>query len=164
MEVYAAYSKNENLLMKSSSGALFGVIAKLFLKNGDLVFGAAFDDNFNLKHIGISDEQELYKLLGSKYVQSKLGETYRTIRKLLHNDNKRILFVGTPCQVAGLKSFLGRNHDNLFTIDIICHGVPSQKMFKRKNLKKILLNLIFVAKRNLVGGCLVKCNYPRKKK
>ena len=51
MEVYAAYSKNENLLMKSSSGALFGVIAKLFLKNGDLVFGAAFDDNFNLKHI-----------------------------------------------------------------------------------------------------------------
>lgn len=131
MEVYAAYSKNENLLMKSSSGALFGVIAKLFLKNGGLVFGAAFDDNFNLKHIGISDEKELYKLLGSKYVQSKLGETYRMIRKILQNDNKKILFVGTPCQVAGLKSFLGKDYDNLFTIDIICHGVPSQKMFKQ---------------------------------
>ena len=131
MEVYAAYSKNENLLMKSSSGALFGVIAKLFLKNGGLVFGAAFDDNFNLRHIGISDEKELYKLLGSKYVQSKLGETYRTIRRVLQDDNKKVLFVGTPCQVAGLKSFLGRVYDNLFTIDIICHGVPSQKMFKQ---------------------------------
>ena len=73
MEVYAAYSKNENLLMKSSSGALFGVIAKLFLKNGDLVFGAAFDDNFNLKHIGISDEQELYKLLAGQWARFDLS-------------------------------------------------------------------------------------------
>ena len=81
------------------------------------------------KHIGIDNLKDLQKLLGSKYVQSDVGNVYKEIRTLLNN-KKHILFSGTPCQVAGLKAFLGKEYDNLFTIDIICHGVPNAEFFK----------------------------------
>lgn len=124
---YAVMASDE-LRKDSSSGAFFPVLANFILEKNGLVVGAAFDENMVLKHTIISDSKYLYKLKGSKYLQSQLSETFSTIKNTLAQ-NKKVLFVGTPCQVAGLKKFLSKKYDNLISIDLICHGVPSQKVF-----------------------------------
>lgn len=132
LQVVAAARKDENKIMKSASGGIFAVFAEYFLSIGGIVYGAALVKENNTlvpKHIGIGDLKDLPKLLGSKYVQSDIGNVYKEIRILLNN-KKQILFSGTPCQVAGLKAFLGKKYENLFTIDIICHGVPNAEFFK----------------------------------
>lgn len=132
LQVIAAARKDENKIMKSASGGIFAVFAEYFLSIGGIVYGSALvneNDTLVPKHIGINSLENLDKLLGSKYVQSDIGNVYKEIRTLL-NDKKQILFSGTPCQVAGLKAFLGKEYDNLFTIDIICHGVPNAEFFK----------------------------------
>lgn len=132
LQVVAAARKDENKIMKSASGGIFAVFAEYFLSIGGIVYGAALVKENNTlvpKHIGIDDLKDLPKLLGSKYVQSDIGNVYKEIRTLLNN-KKQILFSGTPCQVAGLKAFLGKKYENLFTIDIICHGVPNAEFFK----------------------------------
>lgn len=136
-DVFAAYDKNNR--NGSSSGGLFYTLAKYIIeeKKG-WVFGAAFVDGFQLCHIGVNNIQDLEKLRGSKYLQSKMGCTYQKIKNLLKEDIY-VLFVGTPCQVAGLKSFLRKEYQTLFTADLVCHGVPSQLMFDKhvKYLEKI---------------------------
>lgn len=129
IESYAALAKNKDLLFKSSSGGIFATIATMYLEEGSTVFGATFDDNINPIHTSITDTNLLYKLQGSKYVQSDIGETYKKTKELLIKGEK-VLFSGTPCQVAGLKGYLMREYENLLTIDIVCHGVPSRKFFK----------------------------------
>lgn len=132
LQVVAAARKDENKIMKSASGGIFAVFAEYFLSIGGIVYGAALVKENNTlvpKHIGIDDLKDLPKLLGSKYVQSDIGNVYKEIRTLLNN-KKQILFSGTPCQVAGLKAFLGKKYENLFAIDIICHGVPNAEFFK----------------------------------
>lgn len=132
LQVIAAARKDENKIMKSASGGIFAVFAEYFLSIGGIVYGSALvneNDTLVPKHIGINSLENLDKLLGSKYVQSDIGNVYKEIRTLL-NDKKQILFSGTPCQVAGLKAFLGKEYDNLFTIDIICHGGPNAEFFK----------------------------------
>lgn len=132
LQVVAAARKDEDKIMKSASGGIFAVFAEYFLSIGGIVYGAALVKENNTlvpKHIGIDDLKDLPKLLGSKYVQSDIGNVYKEIRTLLNN-KKQILFSGTPCQVAGLKAFLGKKYENLFTIDIICHGVPNAEFFK----------------------------------
>lgn len=124
INIYACLSNNQEKQLNSSSGGIFPEIAEVFIKDGGVVFGAAWDENFNVKHIMINRVEEIQKLQGSKYVQSNLGDTFRTIKKIL-NDEIPVLFSGTPCQVAGLKKFIG-NNDKLYLIDFICHGVPSQ--------------------------------------
>lgn len=142
---YAAYSKSNDLLNKSSSGGIFSSIAYNFIKQGGYVCGCASyyeDSQIKITHIIIDNEKDLKKLQGSKYVQSNTVEIFPEIKKLLLN-NKKVLFSGSPCQIVGLKSYLNKDYDNLYTIDIICHGAPSQKIFydyisyieKNKNVK-----------------------------
>lgn len=128
-EVYAAWSKDPDILRESSSGGAFSEIARPILDNDGVVFGAAFDDEMTVRHIAVSSWKELGKLRGSKYVQSDVGDTYQDVKVLLKSGRK-VLYSGTPCQVAGLYAVVGRGHDNLLTCDLICHGVPSPKVFR----------------------------------
>lgn len=132
--LYAAMA-NDEIRSESSSGGMFTLAARAVLAQGGVVCGAAFDENMVLRHCMVSSEAELNKLRGSKYLQSDIGTVYREIKAALESGQK-VLFTGTPCQVAGLYNFLGKKYDGLFTIDLICHGVPSQKMFS-KYLKEV---------------------------
>lgn len=125
---YVAFNKDDKEKAKASSGAIFTLIANYILDNNGIVIGAAFDKDNKLKHIAVTDNKELDKLKGSKYLQSDLTNVFKYIKENI-KDNK-ILFVGTPCQVAGLKSVI-KNNDNLITIDVVCHGVPSPKFFDK---------------------------------
>lgn len=127
-KAFAAFSNSEIILNSSSSGGVFYHIAKYFLDSGGVVFGAAFDENFNVKHIMIDNLDDICKLQGSKYVQSEIGTTYNAVKTHLCNGRK-VFFTGTPCQVDGLLSFLQKSYDNLYTQDLICHGVPSPKIW-----------------------------------
>ncbi len=130
LEAYAAYNTDENIRMKSSSGGVFTLVAEYVLKNQGVVYGAAFDENFEVEHLRVESVEELEFLRGSKYVQSKLDGIYNLCKKDLEI-GKQVLFTGTPCQVSGLKSFLRKNYDNLVCMDIVCHGVPSRMVWRK---------------------------------
>ena len=148
-EIIAAYSKDDENRKNSSSGGCFGEFAKMILNQKGIVFGVGYDENFNVVHKCVTNIEELQELKGSKYVQSKISDSYKTVQKYLI-ENKKVLFSGTPCQIAGLKSFLGKNYENLYTIDIVCHGVPSQKLFNKylETYEKAIKNLKFRDKTN----------------
>ena len=126
--VYATYVKDVQQRMRSTSGGLFYVVARWIIEQGGIVYGAAFDDDFKLKHMGVDTLDELQKLRGSKYLQSDLGDIFCKIKEELKK-NRWVYFVGVGCQVAGLYSFLRKKYDTLVTSDLVCHGVPSQLMF-----------------------------------
>lgn len=131
-KVYAAASKNSVLLLKSASGGAFAVIAEAVLKNEGIVYGAALPMENGIlkpKHIRVDSLDKLILLQGSKYVQSEIGDTYSQAKRDLIQ-GKVVLFSGTPCQIAGLKKYLKKEYNNLITIDIICHGVPSKRLFQ----------------------------------
>lgn len=113
----------------SSSGGAFSSFARYVLKNGGVVFGAAFDTNLHCHHIKVTSLEGLDVLRGSKYIQSEIGLTYKEIKKLL-KEEKYVLFCGTPCQVAGLYGFLRKDYEKLVTLDLACHGVPSDAIFQ----------------------------------
>ncbi len=127
---YVAFAKNEPLRMESSSGGVFSELATVILQMGGIVYGSSYDENGVIRHIGIENKQDLGKLRGAKYSQSVLGNTFSNIKKQLMS-GKTVLFSGTPCQVAGLKSFLKRDYDNLVCIDFVCHGVPSPMVWEK---------------------------------
>lgn len=118
----AVWSQNSQDQQLSSSGGAAAVFSRWILNNGGVVFGAASLDK-TVKHIKVETEEELEKLRGSKYVQSDIGYTYREAREAL-KIGRMVLFTGTPCQIAGLKNFLGKDDDNLITVDLVCHGTP----------------------------------------
>ena len=126
-ECYAVMADDE-IRRNSSSGGTFSLLANYILDNGGYVCGAAFAEDFSVEHIIISSKDELYRLRGSKYVQSRLDKVFTQVKELL-KDGKTVLFSGCPCQVAGLNNFLGKDYDNLYTLDLVCHGGPSQKAF-----------------------------------
>lgn len=126
--VYATYVKNESQRMKSTSGGLFYSIAQWIIGQGGVVYGAAFDEHFKLRHIGVHTLGELHPLRGSKYLQSNLEHTFCEIRQYL-KEGRWVYFTGVGCQVAGLKAFLCKEYPTLVTSDLVCHGVPSQLMF-----------------------------------
>ena len=128
---YASYSKTEETREKSTSGGIAATISELFINNGGVVYGSSFTENCNVQHIRITNTKDLHKLQGSKYVHSYINNSYELVKKDLIN-KEDVLFFGTPCQIAGLKKFLMKEYDNLFLIDIICHGVPSQKYLKEE--------------------------------
>lgn len=128
-DAYACYNLNEDIRISSSSGGIFTLIAEWIIEQGGVVFGASFDDNLVVKHFCIDNKEDLYKLRGSKYVQSVIGNTYSQVKEILKN-GRSVLFTGTPCQISGLMLFLGKSYDNLYTQDIICHGVPSPKVWE----------------------------------
>lgn len=121
--------KDEQIRYNSSSGGAFSLLAKYVLEKEGIVFGAAMCEDLVVRHIEVDDIQNLYQLRGSKYVQSSIGKVYQQVKKHLE-DERFVLFSGTPCQAAGLRSFLGNGkYKKLYIVDFICHGVPSPKVF-----------------------------------
>lgn len=129
VQAYACINKEESIRLKSSSGGLFTVFAEWVIDNGGVVFGAGFDEDFTVSHSCVDTKGELEKFRGSKYVQSKIGDTYKQAKDFL-KQGRKVLFTGTPCQIAGLKRYLVKNYDNLLCQDIICQGVPSPMVWK----------------------------------
>ena len=125
----AAWSKDSMIRGSSSSGGIFSVLAKQILKNGGVVNGVSFDREFSLVHRIIYSADDLWRIRGSRYVQSDTRNVYSEIKQLL-DSGRNVLFTSTPCQVAGLKGYLGREYTNLVTCDFICHGVPSPRYFQ----------------------------------
>lgn len=130
IKVYSAINKIEDIRMKSSSGGIFTALASEVLKEKGVVFGAAFNESFEVVHKYIEKEKDLYVFRGSKYVQSVIGNSYKEAEKFL-KEKRLVLFTGTPCQIVGLYAYLGKSYDNLITQDIICHGVPSPLVWKK---------------------------------
>ena len=129
-KAYAAFARDEQLRKQSSSGGVFSLLAGEILHRNGVVFGAAFDGDFRVHHIAVSTEEALEKLRGSKYTQSRIGNAYVEAQSFLKK-GKPVLFTGTACQIAGLHTFLGRDYVNLYTADVLCHGVPSPKLWER---------------------------------
>lgn len=129
-KVYACYNKNDEIRMKSSSGGIFTLIAEEIIKRDGVVCGAAFDEQYGLSHQFVESIEDLEKLRTSKYFQSSIEDTYRKTKEYLLN-GRYVLFTGTPCQIEGLLSYLGKQYDKLYTQDIICHGVPSPKVWRK---------------------------------
>lgn len=127
--VYALKNKDEKIRIDSSSGGFFTEIAKKIIEKKGVVYGAIFNNECNVVHQEITTMEDIEKLRGSKYVQSEMGEIYKKVEKNL-KEQKNVLFSGTPCQIFGLTKYLGRDYQNLITCDLICHGVPSPKIFK----------------------------------
>lgn len=141
-KLYSASNKVDDIRIKSSSGGVFGYLAEIIIKQGGIVYGASFDDNWEVQHIGIEKIEDLHKLRSSKYLQSRCNHIFSEIKEQLKSQ-RIVLFSGTPCQVAGLKKFLRKDYDNLYCIDIICHGVPSPKVWR--------LYLAQLIKNNIIG-------------
>lgn len=129
ISTYVAINKDKDLLLSSASGGNFGALASIILEKNGVVFGCAYNDKMEPEHVCIDSLQDIKRLQGSKYVQSNINMTYTEARNYL-KDDRWVLFTGTPCQIAGLKSYLGKNYENLITVDLICHGVPSVDFFK----------------------------------
>ena len=125
-----AFMADDEIRAKSSSGGAFIVLAYEFLNNGGYVAGAVWTEDYRVKHIVSNKKEDVEKMRKSKYLQSDIGDCYTQIKSILYKD-KKVLFTGTPCQVAGLKSYLRKDYENLFCVDLICHGVPSPKVFKK---------------------------------
>lgn len=126
--VYAAQAKDLNLLRESSSGGMFSIVAHYVIDNDGVVFGAAYDQNLNLRHIRAESKSDLAKMRGSKYFQSDTSKTYHEVKAIL-KEGRIVYYTGTPCQIAGLRLYLRKEYPNLITSDLICHGTPSSKMF-----------------------------------
>lgn len=127
----AAWNKDEHVRMNSSSGGSFSVMAEKVLTDGGVVFGAAWSEGMNLCHRYIESSEELDALRRSKYVQSDTGNTFNEVQRFLR-EGRKVLYCGTPCQIAGLTAFLGyKEYDNLIKVDVICQGVPSNEIFKK---------------------------------
>lgn len=127
----AAYAKDDEIRLASSSGGIFSVLAEKILDNGGVVVGVSQLSSTRFGHIVIDNKADLKKLRGSKYVQANAGLIYKEVRNLL-KDGRKVLFSGTPCQVAALYSVLGNSkYENLWTVDIVCHGTPSVKVWEK---------------------------------
>ena len=126
---FAIKNRNEKERKDSTSGGIFSLLAKFVLNQNGIVFGAAYSENFEVRHVDITDSNHLSLLQGAKYTQSIVGDAFEEAKKELET-GRTVLFSGTPCQCAGLKSFLGKTYDNLLTMDLICHGVPSPKVWQ----------------------------------
>jgi acetyltransferase-like isoleucine patch superfamily enzyme/coenzyme F420-reducing hydrogenase beta subunit len=127
--VYAAYHKDDTTRIGSTSGGLFIALAERMLDDGAYISGAVFEDDFTLVHTVTQDNSKLFKICGSKYLQSDTGNTFTAIREYLDNGEK-VFICSTPCQIAALYAFLQKEYDNLYTADLICKGVPSPKFFR----------------------------------
>ncbi len=130
---------NDEIRMKSSSGGMFSLLANYVLENNGYVCGVSFtEDWLGAEHIIINDKKDLCKLRGSKYIESNLGNTFLEIKKLL-NEKRQVLFSGCPCQVSALYSYLGKDYNNLITVDLFCKSNIPQKVWK-KYLKELFID------------------------
>ncbi|MEG1616672.1 MAG: Coenzyme F420 hydrogenase/dehydrogenase, beta subunit C-terminal domain [Bacteroidales bacterium] len=143
LNVYAAIANNEDLRRESSSGGIFSLLANKIIERGGIVVGAAFTYDWQVRMICISDLRELWRLRGSKYVQADTANTFSEAEKYL-KEGREVLYSGTPCQIKALKLFLRKDFDNLITVDVACHGVPSPGVWNKyledvsKNARKAI--------------------------
>lgn len=131
LEVYACYNTDKGVRLSSSSGAVFSSLAEYVLEQQGIVYGVAMStDCYSAEFISVTSKEHLTKLRGSKYLQAKVGNTYKSLKADLMS-GKLVLFSGTGCQVNGLKSFLGKEYENLICVDVICHGAPSPTLWRK---------------------------------
>ena len=135
-KAFAAKCKDEEDLMTSTSGGASSAFVQYILSQDGVVYGCVQNNYTDIAHRRIESSEEAYRLKGSKYVQSNIGYIYRTVKQDLQKGIK-VLFTGTPCQIAGLKKYLKKNYENLYLVDLVCHGVPSQKILQ-DNVRHIL--------------------------
>jgi len=129
-EAFAVVNKNEEILMNSSSGGAFTLFAEKIINEGGVVFGARFNENWEVVHDYTETIEGLAAFRGSKYVQSRIADAYKQVKNFLTaNGGRKVLFSGTPCQIGGLKSYLQKDYENLICVDLICHGIPSPKVW-----------------------------------
>lgn len=152
-KLYAGYTKIEKDLNECSSGGMFYILAKYVIENHGIVFGVEFDENVRAIHNYADNLEDCKKFRGSKYVRSDINNSYQEVKDFLE-DNRLVLFTGTPCQCNALKVFLKKNYENLILCDVICHNNPSPKVLKKyieeleeKNGKKVK-NIYFRSKEN----------------
>lgn len=127
--VFAAVNPDETVRLRSSSGGVFSLLAEYVIEQGGVVFGAAFNERMEVVHCHAETMDGVAAFRGSKYVQSQIGTSFQDAENFLKSGRK-VLFSGTPCQIAGLKSYLGKEYPGLLTVDFVCHGVPSPGIFK----------------------------------
>ena len=130
LQVYAAKHTDDEIRMKSSSGGIFTLLAEHIIDKGGVVFGARFNENWEVVHDYTETKEGLAPFRGSKYVQSNIGNSYKQVEKFL-KAGREVMFTGTPCQVAGLKKYLRKDYENLLTVDFVCHGVPSPMVWRK---------------------------------
>lgn len=129
LQVYGAKNKDEEICKRSSSGGVFTMLAEHIINKGGVVFGARFDRLWDVEHAYTENIEGITQFMGSKYVQSRIGNTYQKAEEFL-KAGRQVLFTGTPCQIAGLKHYLRREYDNLLCVDVICHGSPSPGVWR----------------------------------
>ena len=129
LAVYAAKNTNEEVRLKSSSGGIFTLLAEQVIAEGGVVFGARFNESWEVIHDYTETVEGLEAFRGSKYVQSVIGDNFIKVKQFLA-DGRKVLFSGTPCQIAGLKKFLRKDYENLLTVEVVCHGVPSPMVWR----------------------------------
>lgn len=129
-EVFAVKNRDEKARMASSSGGVFIALAEKVIDKGGVVFGAVFDENWEVKHSYAETIEGVRPMMGSKYLQSRIENSYCDAEKFL-KDGRYVLFTGSPCQIAGLHNYLRKNYSNLLTVDFLCHGVPSPGVWRR---------------------------------
>lgn len=138
LAVYAAKNMNEEVRLNSSSGGVFTLLAENVILQGGVVFGARFNEELEVVHSCTETVEGLSAFRGSKYVQSNIGDSYQKAEMFMKGGRK-VLFSGTPCQIAGLKRYLRKEYENLLTVECVCHGVPSPKVWK-EYLKEVKAN------------------------
>lgn len=148
-----AYAREDAIRMESSSGGVFSLLSDVVIKKDGIVYGAALDEDYKVRHISVSTLNEIDRLRGSKYVQSLIGTCYAECKEVL-DTGRMVLFSGTPCQINGLKRFLQKPYDNLISVDILCHGVPSPLLWEQ-----YLLDV-----RNKLGQEITKVSFRSKEK
>lgn len=130
LNVYAAKNSDDEVRHQSSSGGIFTLLAEQTIKDGGVVFGACWDKEWNVKHDSVDNISDLYRFRSSKYLQSVIGDNYLKAEHFLKTGRK-VMFTGTPCQIAGIKHFLRKEYDNLLTVEVICHSVPSPGVWQQ---------------------------------
>lgn len=155
LKVCAAINPDETVRMQSSSGGIFTMLAEATILEGGVVFGARFDESWQVIHDYVEDKNLLQAFRGAKYSQSFIGDSYKQAQDFLKGGRK-VLFSGTGCQIAGLKLFLRKEYDNLLTVEIACHGVPSPKVWheyvRHISKGKQISDIVFRDKRNGWNG------------
>lgn len=143
LKVFGAKHNDNNIVLNSSSGGIFTFLANKILDDGGVVFGARFDENWNVIHDYTETKEGLAVFRNSKYVQSRIGKNFKIAKQFLEK-GKKVLFTGTPCQIKALNLYLKKNYENLLTVDVVCHGVPSPSvwsMYLNAKMNKLQKNI-----------------------
>lgn len=129
LQSYAAINRNDVVRSQSSSGGIFSALAEAILAENGYVCGAILTEELSVVHEITNNAQQLQRMRGSKYVQSKMSGIFRRVEQLLQ-EGKSVLFTGCPCQAAALRTYLGREYETLYVVDVICHGMPIQSSWE----------------------------------